>query len=233
MTSALFQDVIERHGSDVRGFLRRRLRNPTLAEEAAQETFVRAYAKQDTLRDPAKMGAWLLGIARRVSAEAQRRQRLVPVAEVPEDGLGLAPSPETELLERETSDTLARAVARLGEGRREALRLRVEDELPYDDIAARLGWTLAKVKNELHRARRELERALAAGLVLVALGASVPRLGTLSVEVSADGAAAACFDSAGATADMLEALVGACLIASPVLTEEPRACVDETPVCGG
>jgi RNA polymerase sigma-70 factor (ECF subfamily) len=233
MTSALFQDVIERHGSDVRGFLRRRLRNPTLAEEATQETFVRAYAKHETLRDPAKMGAWLIGIARRVSAEAQRRQRLVPVGEVPEDSLGLAPSPETELLERETSDTLARAVARLGEGRREALRLRVEDELPYDDIATRLGWTLAKVKNELHRARRELERALAAGLVLVALGASVPRLGTLGAEVGSEGAGAACFDSVGSTAAALESLVGACLLASPVLTEEPRACVDETPVCGG
>ncbi len=237
MTSlTAFQDVVERHEGVVRGFLRRRLGNPALADEATQETFVRAYTRQDTLRDPTKTSAWLLGIARRVSAEARRGHlRALPVAELSDDALGLAPSPEAELLERERCGALARAVEELRPDRREALLLRVDDELGYDDIAARLGWTLAKVKNEIHRARRELERALAAGLAIVALAASVPQWGTVgSVEVALlDDSIPACFESGLGAAAATESSFRACLLASPLLVDEPRACLDVLPVCGG
>lgn len=231
-----FQDVVERHEGVVRGFLRRRLGNPALADEATQETFVRAYAKQETLRDPAKMGSWLLGIARRVSAEARRgHHRSIPVAEVADDALGLAPSPETELLDRESCGALARAVGELRADRREALLLRVDDELGYDDIASRLGWTLAKVKNEIHRARREIERAIAAGLAIVALAASAPQLGTIgNMEVALlDDSVPACFESGLGAAAATESSFRACLLASPLLVDEPSACLDVLPVCGG
>lgn len=241
MSSATaFHDVVERHEGVVRGFLRRRLGNPTLADDATQETFIRAFAKQDTLRDPSKMGAWLLGIARRVSAEARRGpgQRLVPVADVPDDALGLAPSPEAQLLDRETCCTVARAVEALSPARREALRLRVEDELAYDDIASRLGWTLAKVKNEIHRARRELERAVAAGLAIIALVATVPPLarvdGGAGLSLAAlDDAVPACFESGLGAAAATESRFRACLLASPLLADEPVSCLDVTPLCGG
>lgn len=251
MTSVTaFDDVVERHQGEVRGFLRRRLGSATLADEATQETFVRAYVRQDTLRDPHKMGAWLLGIARRVSAEARRGHRLVPVAELPDDALGVAPSPETEYLERETCGAVARAVDALGPERREALRLRVEDELAYDDIADRLGWTLAKVKNEIHRARRQLERALAAAVAIVALATTIPQLGVVSrgeLGLLDDGVPA-CFESGMGAVAAVESSFGACLIASPLAAGErgdrgeagdsgavaqAALCLDATPLCGG
>jgi hypothetical protein len=51
---------------------------------------------------------------------------------------------------------------KLGVERRNALLLRVDEELGYDEIAARMGWSLAKVKNEIHRARVDLRALVAA-----------------------------------------------------------------------
>jgi len=211
MQALAFDLVMARHAGAVRGFLGRRLRDPALADEATQETFVRAYVRRDTLRDPARMGSWLLGIARRVSAELQRRRPMIPLHDVPEEALGAGRDVESAYLERESFTHLARAVASLGEARRAALLMRVDDELGYDDIATRLGWTLAKVKNEIHRARRELARAMAATAALLLLVMTVPQLAVIEPVVAND--AMACFESDIA---LTETAHQACLIATPV-----------------
>ena len=157
-----FRTVFDRYVVRVRRFLRDLLREDAAADEATQETFVRAHRLLSGLRDEDRLASWLLGIARNVAMEQLRARRKAragddeATSELPD----LSPSPEALLLGRESDRVLGEALAELDEERRAALLLRIDHGLGYDDIAGRLGWPLAKVKNEIHRARLELRAHL-------------------------------------------------------------------------
>ena len=151
----------------VRRFLRDLLRDEAAAEEAAQETFVRALLRLGTLQDGERPLAWLLGIARNVSLE-HRREQARPVQSV---GLDVAGSlsndetaedasatltPEDLLLGREAGRAVEIALGQLDEDRRTVLLLRAEHDLGCAEIAQLLGWSVSKVKVEVHRARLQL-----------------------------------------------------------------------------
>jgi RNA polymerase sigma-70 factor (ECF subfamily) len=155
-----FRSLYERHSRALFRFLCDQLRDSSAAEEALQETFVRAHARLSTLHDPDRVRAWLFGIARLVAMEA-RRARAGEAGEGVLDELPMpGPSPEISLLGREAARALDLALADLRPDRREALLMTADHELPYSDIAENLGWSLAKVKVEIHRARRELRTRL-------------------------------------------------------------------------
>src|ERR671933_2025872 len=95
-----FRVIFDRHAPSVRRFLGDLLRDDAAADEATQETFVRAHARMRTLREDERLGGWLLGIARMVSLEQLRRWRRDP-APLPDDEPrepDRAPSPEAVLL---------------------------------------------------------------------------------------------------------------------------------------
>ena len=171
---AAFEELYGRCLPPVRRFLRDLLRDEPAAEEAAQETFARAFVRIRGLRDQERALPWLLGIARNVSLEARRDQGR-PVRAVgldvalalleagdPEPGDGGAASPERALLGREAHRELGELLARLSEDRRAVLLLRVDHDLGCAEIAQLMGWSIAKVKVEVHRARLELRALLAA-----------------------------------------------------------------------
>lgn len=159
---AAFRQIIERYGPAVHRLLVRLLGDRVSADESAQETFVRAHARILTLRDEDRLLPWLLGIARRVSLEQHRaRRRTTSLDEVTHSTLDAVRTPESLLLTREAQEQVAAAIAELPAERRTALLLRVEQGLGYDAIAEALGWSLSKVKNEIHRARLELRAAIA------------------------------------------------------------------------
>lgn len=157
-----FRAVYDAHARSVRRFLGDLLRDDAAADEATQETFVRAHARLSTLRAGDKVLPWLFGIARNVFYEELRakRRHLRSV----DDGLGeepdRAPSPEGMLLGAEADAQLKAALAELSEERRAALVLRIDHGLDYDEICAIMEWPLSKVKNEIHRARLVLRERL-------------------------------------------------------------------------
>ena len=160
-----FRMIFERHAPAVRRFAGGVLRDGPAADEATQETFVRAHAKLAALRDGTRLRAWLLGIARIVmlDARAQTRRELAtgdPLAGEVDLGAG----PEALLLDAEAEKVIADQLATLSGGRREAVILRLDQQLAYDEIALAMGWTLQKVKNEIHRARLQIRAALLAYL---------------------------------------------------------------------
>lgn len=159
---AALQEIYLRFGPAILRFLRDLTGQPALAADAAQETFVRAFRKLHDLRDPARLGPWLYGIARRVHLEQHKaRRREVELG----DHAALRPdrlTPELLLLGNETAQVVQQALRALAEDRRTALLLRVDHHLAYDDIAELMGWSLAKVKVEIHRGREVLRAALAA-----------------------------------------------------------------------
>lgn len=162
-----FRAIFERYAPGLRRFLRDLTRNDAAADEATQETFVRAHRRLDSLREGHKLAAWLFGIARNVLFE-HRRALAAEVsdedAEAVVEAVLPAPSPEALVLDRELEGALDAALAALSPPRRAALLLRIDHGLGYEEIAEAMGWTLPKVKNEIHRARLRLRATLAAHL---------------------------------------------------------------------
>jgi RNA polymerase sigma-70 factor (ECF subfamily) len=159
-----FRVIFEAHAPAVRRFLADVLRDPARADEATQETFVRAHARLTTLRDGERLSGWLFGIARLVSMEQLRDRRREQGAhdgrDEPLGPIDRAPTPEAMLLSGEAERVLDGALATLSEERRAALVLRLDHGLGYGEIADAMGWPLQKVKNEIHRARLQLRERL-------------------------------------------------------------------------
>jgi RNA polymerase sigma-70 factor (ECF subfamily) len=147
----------------VRRFLRDLLGDPEAADEGTQETFVRAHRRMGTVRETERLLPWLFGIARNVSHE-QLRARRHPLRGAGELGLlgepDRGPTPEGALMGREADRLLASALGELAEERRAALVMRIDHGLDYEEIAVLMGWTLQKVKNEIHRGRLTLRARL-------------------------------------------------------------------------
>ncbi|MFO0726618.1 MAG: RNA polymerase sigma factor [Myxococcota bacterium] len=214
-----FRKIFDEHAPVVRRYLTVRMKNAALADEATQETFVRAMTRLPTLRDPRRLRPWLLGIARRVSSEhrrsEERRLRLVvPADQVEVEAAATAETPETRLLEDEHVRHLESAVSTLREGRRRALSLRVDGDLGYPEIAAELGWSVPKVKNEIHRARLELRAVLAMSLGVLAFIFAFANPG-VSASRHGAGELGLCYESGVGEAAALESEHRACLLASP------------------
>lgn len=126
------------------------------AEEAAQDTFVKARGALARFEPRGSLNAWLCLIARNSSRDMLRkRMRRLPVRESEEGSCDLN-DPERLLLARDPR--MQEAMARLRPVHAEALRLRVLEGFGHDEIGARLGMTGPKVKALLHRARAALRK---------------------------------------------------------------------------
>lgn len=155
-----FRLIFDRHAPAVRRFLQDLLRDGEAADEGTQEVFVRAHGRLKSLRDDDKLGPWLFGIARHVFHETLRSRRTRNNLPAPETEVDLRPTPEGMLMGREADQVLAEALTHLPEERRAALLLRIDHGLDYEEIRVVMNWSLAKVKNEIHRARLELRTRL-------------------------------------------------------------------------
>jgi RNA polymerase sigma-70 factor (ECF subfamily) len=136
------------------------------ADETTQEVFVRAHAALIAGAAVDKLTPWLLGITRNVAREQHRAQaRTVPMAEPIDDEVAACEvDPESLLSQRESATVLAACLASLPDDRRAALLLCIDHALTYDEIASALGWTVTRVRNEVHRARLSLRAMLSAHL---------------------------------------------------------------------
>jgi RNA polymerase sigma factor (sigma-70 family) len=122
-----FERFYSDHRDEVYGFLRRRL-GPGAAEDAFQETFLRALHAYGRLEHGRELRAWVLTIARRIVIDVYRRQR--PQGELPE----LAAEDELPAFEE-----LSELTNGLPPAERAAVVLRYGYDLDYERIAAALG----------------------------------------------------------------------------------------------
>ena len=163
--AAEFRAIFDRYAAPMLAFLHDMVGDREMAEDLTQETFVRAHAGLCGLRDPARLSSWLYGIAKNVAREALRaRLRHPPPVSLESLGdLELAaadPEPEFELMRQEFHASVREALATLDEERRAVFSLRVFHDRSYAEIAEITGFTLPKLKSELHRARGEMRRLL-------------------------------------------------------------------------
>lgn len=150
--------LYEAHGVRIHRFLRDLLGDATLAKDATQETFIRAYRKLEALDPALHVAPWLFGIARNVSLEIRKARARAGRCFVSEaaDAPSTTECPEREYLGREALRVVGSALDQLPEERRAMLLLRLDHGLSYDDIALTMGYSLAKVKVEIFRAREVL-----------------------------------------------------------------------------
>jgi RNA polymerase sigma factor (sigma-70 family) len=154
-----FAELYRRHVSTVHGWFRRRLE--WAASDLTAEAFAQAWLSRRSFRDEAEGSAlpWLFGIARNVARESARRNEVETRARrrlgLPTD---LASEGGYAAVEERLSPSvaLADALETLPEHEREALELRFVDELPYADVADRLGVRPAAARLRVSRALRRL-----------------------------------------------------------------------------
>lgn len=150
--SALVIEAWERHRHALQGFLRRRLADPTLAEDMTQEVFLRLQQAQPEVHDPKHMRAWLLRTARNLLVDYYRSRREHLAAD---DDIPSVPDPAASL--RQLEPCIAPLLARLPEPYRGALTLDLEG-FTQREIARRQGVGLSGAKSRVQRARDLLQR---------------------------------------------------------------------------
>jgi RNA polymerase sigma-70 factor, ECF subfamily len=160
-----FRLLFERHARSAMNFLYSVIGDRDVAEELTQETFVRAFQNLSDFRDEAKFTTWLFGIGRNVAREWIRstdRSRRVSIDEAPaeirEDAI--SNSPADDVLEKELNTATLLALQALDEDKRVVFILKVFQQCTYQEIADITGYSLAKVRTELHRARGQMRTRL-------------------------------------------------------------------------
>jgi RNA polymerase sigma-70 factor (ECF subfamily) len=169
-----FELLLQRYRTPLCHFLSRMVRDAALAEDLAQEVFVRVYRARREYEASAKFTTWLFRIATNLALNAlrdSRYQQLQVSLDAPqqnEDGSEMtldipdrAPVIEQELVERERVAVIRRAIHALPEKQRAAVLLHKYNELEYDEIARILNCSVSALKSNLFRAYETLRVQLA------------------------------------------------------------------------
>jgi len=157
-TPEAFRFLVDRYQGPLFAHIASRLPDRLEAEEAAQESFVRAFTALTKLRQPDSFYAWLLGIASRVLQEQFRaRKRRERQREIHEETLLTDPSAQPE------DSPIEPAIAALPEAYRQVILLRYYEGLSCREIGEALEMPLGTVTKTLSRAYALLRQALKDG----------------------------------------------------------------------
>jgi RNA polymerase sigma-70 factor (ECF subfamily) len=166
---ASFAILLEKHRSPVIHFLYRMVQNQAIAEELAQEVFLRVYRSRESYEPTAKFTTWLFRIATHLALNSLRdgrNQRLeerlddsaaTPVRQVSDQ----RPSVEQSMVYQARLDEVRRAVAMLPEKQRAAVLMHKYEEMEYSQIAKVLNCSESAIKSLLFRAYETLRARLA------------------------------------------------------------------------
>jgi len=168
-----FRELFEIHQKPIINFCFRFCQNRALAEDLAQEVFLRVYRGARGYRPDARFSTWLYRIAVNVCLNETRKiQYRVQVESIDrpkfkdEDDTPRQMSDEGQpdagdmVVSKQRDEAIARALTRLPEQQRMALVLRMYHEFAYDEIAVQMSCSEGKVKTLIFRARQTLKELL-------------------------------------------------------------------------
>jgi RNA polymerase sigma-70 factor (ECF subfamily) len=166
---AAFREVVRRYERPVFSLLYRMVRDRALAEDLAQETFIKVLNGLASYRPEFKFSSWIFKVANNVAID-QLRKRGVDTVSMdgapdarPASALQLRGHGETPLQEveaRELGTAIERAIGRLRPEYRSCIVLRHVEGYSYEEISQMLDLPLGTVKTYIHRARNELRELL-------------------------------------------------------------------------
>jgi RNA polymerase sigma-70 factor (ECF subfamily) len=159
-----FTHLVETYQTPVYNLCYRMLGEPDLAEDAAQETFLRAFQHLQRYDQKRPFATWLLSIAAHYCIDRLRRRKfaMFSIDEEDEEGMSFeipdpdSPNPETESIRREDRDRLHGLLKKMDATDRAAVIMRYWYDLSEAEIAESLRLTVSAVKSRLHRARKQL-----------------------------------------------------------------------------
>lgn len=173
---AAYRELIRRYQRPVFSLVYRMVRDRELAEDLAQETFIKVLNAIDSYRPEFKFSSWIFKIANNAAIDHLRRRSLntlsldgSPHASTPDaieaTTLQIGDGAESQLdavAARELGEQIEAAIGQLRPEYRSCIILRHVDGRPYEEIAELLDLPLGTVKTYIHRARNELRILLAA-----------------------------------------------------------------------
>jgi RNA polymerase sigma-70 factor (ECF subfamily) len=156
-----FTRLVETYQRPVYNLCYRMLGTAGDAEDAAQETFMRAYKSLARYDQNRSFATWLLSIASHYCIDQLRKRRFTTFSIDDEDHAWLeppdpGPSPEISLTTSEKQAQVQALLDNLGPKDRAAVVMRYWHDYSYEEIAQSLSLTVSAVKSRLHRARRDL-----------------------------------------------------------------------------
>jgi len=170
-----FRELFETHQKSIINFCFRFCQNRALAEDLAQEVFLRVYRGAGGYRPDARFSTWLYRIAVNVCLNETRKiEYRARVESIDRPGFKGGDdtdtprqvsdenqaSPGDMVASRERDEAIARALTRLPEQQRIALVLRTYQDFSYDEIAVQMSCSEGKVKTLIFRARQTLKELL-------------------------------------------------------------------------
>lgn len=156
-----FAELVRRHQGKVRGLLLRLTANPTLADDLAQEVFLRAYRGLIGFEGRARFSTWLYRIAYNVFLNHRTRTRELSALPSGFDTHAAAPDSDLSASRLDMRRDLSSAIAALPERYRAVVTLHYLEDVSYPEIAEVLDLPLGTVKTHLHRAKKMLRASLA------------------------------------------------------------------------
>ncbi len=167
---ASFGVLLEKHRLSVIHFLYRMVQNHAVAEELAQEVFLRVYRSRSTYEPTAKFTTWLFRIATHLALNALRDGKHEKLQERLDDTSGdvparqvsdKQPTVEASMVYESRLEEVRQAVATLPEKQRAAVLMHKYQEMEYSQIARVLNCSESAVKSLLFRAYESLRARLA------------------------------------------------------------------------
>jgi RNA polymerase sigma-70 factor (ECF subfamily) len=169
-----FELLLRKYRTPLVNFLYRMVRDPAVAEDLAQEVFLRVYRARQEYAPSAKFTTWMFRIATNLALNSVRDNRhrqleismdqTVSTGEEERQALQVpdrAPTVEQELVARSRAELILRAIHALPEKQRAAVLLHKYQELDYDEIARVLECSESALKSLLFRAYETLRVELA------------------------------------------------------------------------
>src|SRR3982074_14913 len=152
--------IYDRYMPGIYDFLARFLRDRSAAEDLAQMTFIRAWEKRDSLRDPARVKSWLYTIAHNLATNHVTRNRRTQPIDEEFDLASAAPGPEDQTAAKAVAELVWAAAASLEPRQYGARALTVRRELATGEIAQVLGIPAGHAAVLVNRAKEALGNAV-------------------------------------------------------------------------
>jgi RNA polymerase sigma-70 factor (ECF subfamily) len=170
-----YRELLGRYQRPLFSLIYRMVRDRELAEDLAQETFVKVFNHLDKYNPKFKFSSWIFKIGSNLAIDTLRKRELPTVSldgsrhattddEVAATRIAVASedeNPEELLMARELGAEIEEAIGRLRPEYQTAVLLRHVEGRPYEEIAEIMEIPLGTVKTYIHRARNELKESLA------------------------------------------------------------------------
>ncbi|MCP4230063.1 MAG: sigma-70 family RNA polymerase sigma factor [bacterium] len=152
---AAFEELVRDNQRMVYSLALRMLRNPTAAEDVAQEAFIKAYRNLEMFRSDGKFSTWIYRITYNAAIDhIRKRKDEVELADW--DGASDTDTPEENVISRETSQRVREALKRISPEYRRVLELFYFSGKKYREVAEIMDLPINTVKTYIYRGKKEL-----------------------------------------------------------------------------